>query len=175
MTGPNAPNEHVALTEPIVHPPGHPVELVLPLVVPGNVVGPHKAVATGRARQGLGTQLCVDGPNAPNEQVALTVPVHAPGHAVVLTVPWVVPGKVAAPHETVGIKAAAQGFGTQPSAKEKKTPLEHVALAVPVHPAGHITGLTLPLVVPGIVTAPHCAVEVDQAAQLRKQRSLTAI
>jgi hypothetical protein len=116
----------------------------------------------------------VDDPNEPNEHVALTVPVHAPGHAVVLTAPWVVPGKVAAPHKPVGTEVAAQGLGTQPSANEKNTPLEHVALAVPVHPAGHATGLTLPLVVPGIVTAPHCAVEVDQAAQLRKQRSLTA-
>jgi hypothetical protein len=99
------------------------------------------------------------------EHPTLYDPVQPAGQAIETIAPLPTPGNVKSPQLTVVIGVARQLPEIHPSVTDPNVPFVHVALTVPVHPAGHGAELTLPLVVPGIVTDPHCAIDAVEAGQ----------
>jgi hypothetical protein len=144
--GENIPNAHVALTDP-EHPTGQAIGgVLLPWAVTGKLTFPQAPVLNGVAGHVLGVQIPTVPPNAPNEQGALTVPEHPAGQAIAgVLLPWVVKGNVTSPHTPVFLTTAGQLSGPQLPTVAPNAPRKHVALTVPVHPAGQVTaGVLLP-------------------------------
>jgi hypothetical protein len=152
---------------PPVHPGGHGTELTLP-IVPGIVTGPQFTVCLTKVGQLTAIHSSVTGPNVPFVHVALKVPVHPAGHRIELVPPSGVLIIVTSPHCAVDVVQRGQlpGVGIHSSVTDPNVPFVHVALKVPVHPVQHWAELTLPLVVPGIITSLHCAGDVVQSGQL---------